>query len=112
MPQPEEELHVALGAADGFELHALAFLKGAEPVGLDGGVMDEEVSALVVGADEAKAFCFVKPFDRASNCSSHLNIPLNRKCPLARAQPVFDRGDQSRQCAVKVKLLMKIGTRI
>src|SRR4028119_2179498 len=36
------------------ELHAIAPLQGAEPIHLDGGVVDEDVLAAVVGADESE----------------------------------------------------------
>ena len=54
----------ALGALDDVELDALAFLKAAEALCLDGGVMDEYVLA-VFTAQKAEALCVVKPLNGA-----------------------------------------------
>ena len=43
------------------ELDDLALLEGAEAVRLDGGVVDEEVVAAFVGANEAVALVVVEP---------------------------------------------------
>jgi hypothetical protein len=51
----------SLGAGDHLELHGLAFLQAAEAVGLDRGMMDEDVVS-ILPADETKAFSVVKPF--------------------------------------------------
>jgi hypothetical protein len=54
----------ALGALYDVELDALAFLKAAEALCLDGGVMDEYVLA-VFTAQKAEALCVVKPLNGA-----------------------------------------------
>ena len=64
----------ALGATDGVELDALAFLKGAEAIGLDGGVMDEQIGAVVVRGDEAEAFSVVEPLNGTG--SHNVAIPV------------------------------------
>lgn len=48
------------------ELDELADAEGAEAVGLDGGVVDEEVLAAVVWGDEAVALVVVEPLHGAS----------------------------------------------
>src|SRR5712691_11599986 len=56
----------ALFPIDDVELDLLAFLQGAEPVLLDGAVVNEHVLATLHG-DEAVALLRVEPLDRASN---------------------------------------------
>ena len=51
----------ALRALDYVELDALAFLKRTEAVALDGGVMHEDVVAILT-ADKSEALGIVKPF--------------------------------------------------
>jgi hypothetical protein len=56
-----QDLLQGLGALDYVELDALAFLKRTEAVALDGGVMHEDVVAILT-ADESEALGIVKPF--------------------------------------------------
>src|SRR5712692_3637952 len=56
----------ALFPIDYVKLDLLAFLQGAEPVLLDGAVVDEHVLATLHG-DEAVALLRVEPLNRASN---------------------------------------------
>ena len=63
------------------ELNRLSFLKAAESLRLDGGVMYEYILA-VLAADETKAFGVVKPlYSSLLHCvllSSLLNFAVNR----------------------------------
>ena len=52
-----------LALGDG-ELDLLALGEGAEAVGLDGGLVDEEILAAVVGGDEAEPLGVVEPLHR------------------------------------------------
>jgi len=52
----------SLRAADGRVLDPLVVLQAAVTVGLDGGVVDEDVRRAVIGGDEAVAFVRVEPF--------------------------------------------------
>src|SRR6478609_10862744 len=49
-----------LRALDDVELDPLPFLQGPEPVGVDGGVVDEDVLAALLG-DEAEALRIIEP---------------------------------------------------
>src|SRR6516164_3378413 len=51
----------ALRSAAHFERHLLSLGEGAKPLGLDGGVVDEDVLASAVLGDEAKALRIVEP---------------------------------------------------
>jgi hypothetical protein len=51
-----------LRAADGRVLYPLVVLQAAVTVGVDGGVVDEDVRRAVIGSDEAVAFVRVEPF--------------------------------------------------
>src|SRR5262249_58184669 len=55
----------ALGALDHVELHLLALSERPESLGLDGGMMDEDVRA-ALARDEAKTLCVVEPLHFAS----------------------------------------------
>lgn len=55
---------VVVAGGDG-ELNAIAFEEGAETVGSDGRVVNEEVFSAVVGLDEAESFGVVEPLDDA-----------------------------------------------
>ena len=69
----------ALWALSDVELDALAVLKGAVAVGLDGGVMDENVLVLTVNGDEAEALVSVEPLN-GSLC--HGVVPLHSSGPV------------------------------
>ena len=58
----------ALLALGDIEADPLVFEQGAEPPILDGGVMDEQVSAATIGGDEAETLFGVEPFDGALCC--------------------------------------------
>jgi len=47
------------------ELDAIAFEESAVAVGSDGGLVDEEILAAVVGLDEAEALAIVEPLHNA-----------------------------------------------
>src|ERR1035438_6522167 len=53
----------ALLALGHFEADALVLVQCTEAATLDGGVVDEEVSAALVGGDEAEALLGVEPLD-------------------------------------------------
>ena len=55
---------VVVAGGDG-ELDAIAVVEGAVAVGCDGGLVDEEILAAVVGLDEAEAFAVVEPLHHA-----------------------------------------------
>lgn len=46
------------------ELDGLALVQGAKAVGFYGGLVDEQIFAAVVGADEAEALVVVEPTNR------------------------------------------------
>src|SRR5688500_11339134 len=64
-----ESRHVLRGRAllplHDVELHALALVERLEAPALDGGVVDEQVLASVLGRDEAEALVVVEPLDGA-----------------------------------------------
>ncbi len=70
-----EDLNVlslpALGALHHVELHRLAFLQTAEAIGLNRGVVDENILA-IRAAQKSKALRIVKPF----HCSLFHNLIL------------------------------------
>lgn len=55
---------VVLG--DDKELDGLALVEGAKAFGFDGGLVDEQILAAVVGLDEAEALVVVEPTDGAT----------------------------------------------
>jgi len=55
----------ALAALARDELDLLTLLKGAEPLRLDVGVVDEEILAPVIRRDESVALLLIKPLHRA-----------------------------------------------
>lgn len=55
---------VVVSGGDG-ELNAVALEEGAVAVGSDGGLVDEEILAAVVGLDEAEALAIVEPLHHA-----------------------------------------------
>jgi hypothetical protein len=58
--------------AHDIKLYALAFLKAAEAVRVDGGEVNEDVLVIALARNEAEAFGIVKPLD----CTLfHLGIP-------------------------------------
>src|SRR5260370_27186219 len=61
-----------LGALDHFELHFLALGEGAESLGLDGGVVAEDVLTAAVLGDEAVALGVVEPLHSSSRHSRRL----------------------------------------
>jgi hypothetical protein len=62
-----------------FERELLALIERAQTCAFDRADMNENVSSAIVGLNEAKAFCRVKPL----NCSgSHVTISKMRECAL------------------------------
>src|ERR1700733_2510227 len=61
----------ALGAAHGGVLHPLVVIEAAVPVGLDRGVVNEDVRRAIVGGDETKALVRVEPL----HCSLSHYVP-------------------------------------
>src|SRR3954453_12671773 len=70
----------ALGPALGLVAHLRALRQRTEAVAVDGGVMDEEVLAPVVGGDEAEALLVAEPLDGSGgHCwSSHVGALVLR----------------------------------
>ena len=64
-----------------FEADALILVQRAEAAALDGGVVDEEVSAALVGGDETEALLSVEPLDGAL---SHDCIPAESLVMMMR----------------------------
>ena len=60
----------ALGSLFDFELDLLAFLEGAEPLGLYGAIVDENVRATFT-CEEAEALRRIEPFDRTGHTLCH-----------------------------------------
>jgi hypothetical protein len=60
----------ALGSLFDFELDLLAFLEGAEPFGLYGAIVDENVRA-TFACEEAEALRRIEPFDRTGHTLCH-----------------------------------------
>jgi hypothetical protein len=62
----------SLGSLHYVELDGLAFLEGTKTLRLDGGVMHENILAVLAG-DESETFCVIEPF----HCALfHLNWML------------------------------------
>jgi hypothetical protein len=61
----------ALLALDDVEADPLILLERAESAVLDGGVVDEEISATFIGRDETESLFGVEPLDSAL---SHINF--------------------------------------
>jgi hypothetical protein len=70
----------ALGSLFDFELDRLAFLKGAEPIGLYGAVVDKNIRA-AFACEEAVALRRIEPFDRTGHTLCHFIASpyLNKK---------------------------------
>src|SRR6516164_7119152 len=64
----------AFGAVDNLELHRLTLLERAEPIALDGRVMDEDIAASIT-LDEAIPLCVVEPLDLACD-AQHREGPV------------------------------------
>src|SRR6185295_16579149 len=62
----------ALGAVDDFELHGLALFERTESVALNGGIVNENVTA-AVPLNEPVALGVVEPLDLA--CDTHRSLP-------------------------------------
>ena len=95
----------ALRALDYVELDALAFLKRTEAVALDGGVMHEDVVAILT-ADKSEALGIVKPFYCSLfhySCSSYSNVPLNAMLVYLRVE-LYSRNKQEDQSDSTTKL--------
>ena len=61
----------ALGTINDLELYCLTFLERPESVALNGGVVDEDITASIA-LDEPVAFGVVEPLDLA--CDTHRSI--------------------------------------
>jgi hypothetical protein len=60
----------SLGSLFDFELDRLAFLEGAEPIGLYGAVMDENIRA-AFACEETISLRRIEPFDRTGHTLCH-----------------------------------------
>ncbi len=81
----------ALLALSDFEADALILVQRAEAAALDGGVVNEEISAALVGGDESEALFSVEPLDDAF---AQLGAPMG---PTAASQLHWTLGVQKVQ---------------
>src|SRR5574341_887919 len=83
----------ALGALVDVELHLLPLGEAAEPFGLDGGVVTEDVAAAAVLGDEAEALRVVEPLHGASChvlCARFFTVYGRRECHPAQLGARWD----------------------
>ena len=71
----------SLGAVHDCELHLVALVQRAVTIGLNGGIVDEDVLATLM-RDKAIAFRRIEPLDRAVNTIIHYFTPLLLKIEI------------------------------
>src|SRR4051794_35910932 len=82
------------------ELHPVTLGEAAEPLRLDGGVVDKAILVPILRSDETKTFCVVEPLHRAEGASHLLlHVDLPASVPGGPDSRVFMSAGQS--CVIK-----------